>query len=119
MSFLTILLACTGTSGPPAVEDGEAIALRAVPPASVELAPRNRSKEPPEAMRLEEWSQGRNARSGAVRWTHDLPIRKGDVILEGGKKLDEAGLRSIKSPAGVQRIELGSGSYEFRVGPAE
>lgn len=54
-----------------------------------------------------------------TRATLDLPIRKGDVILEGGKKLDEAGLRSIKSPAGVQRIELGSGSYEFRVGPAE
>jgi len=85
MHLLPILLACTGTSGPPAVDDGEAISLRAVPPASVELAPKNRSKEPPEAMRLEAWSQGRKVRSGAVRWTHDLPIRPRALFFHRAK----------------------------------
>ncbi len=83
---LSWLFACTGsTVGPQPVKDGESLALRALPPTSIELADRNRDAEPPDQMVLRDWTRGKQVRGGATRWVHALPVRPRSMFFHRPK----------------------------------
>ncbi len=86
MSLLLAWVACTGSpTGPEPVLDGGSVALRAIPPATIKLADRNRAEAPAEAMALTHWTRSKKVRGGAIRWVHPLPIRPRSLFFHRPK----------------------------------